>query len=177
MNYHGKSQLAFCYDLLTRFCEKVFVSSRADQRVQPEFANYPQIIDKKDFEDMGPISGILSAFDAYKEKTWIVLACDLPFVNEKVIKNLIENRNERRLATAYISVNDQLPEPLCAIYEPKAFDFIKTFVAEGRHCPRKFLINHNVELIEQMDTISLNNVNDKNELDDALKILHAKNKA
>jgi molybdopterin-guanine dinucleotide biosynthesis protein A len=65
----------------------------------------------------------------------------------------------KRSATAYRSTHDSLPEPLCAIYEPAARAAIETYVAAGRHCPRKFLLSSDANLIEQPDPRALDNIN------------------
>ena len=49
-----------------------------------------------------------------------MLACDLPFLADETLRHLIEHRDPSRLATAYRSSHDGLPEPLCAIWEPAA---------------------------------------------------------
>ena len=51
-------------------------------------------------------------------------------------------------------------------------------VKADKTCPRKFLINHNVELIEQTDKISLDNINDPQEYQEAIKAIkeHASKK-
>jgi molybdenum cofactor guanylyltransferase len=49
-----------------------------------------------------------------------VLACDLPFLTDAALAQLLEERDPTALATAYRSAHDGLPEPLCAIWEPAA---------------------------------------------------------
>ena len=62
-------------------------------------------------------------------------------------------------ATAFRSSHDGLPEPLCAIYEPRARAAIAAHIAAGRNCPRKFLINAHTQLLEQPNPRALDNVN------------------
>ena len=45
---------------------------------------------------------------------------DLPLLDAGTLQNLIARRDPARIATAYRSSHDGLPEPLCAIYEPAA---------------------------------------------------------
>ena len=113
LNYHGKTQTEFCYELLEGFCDKVFISNRKDQSVVQGHKGLPQIHDHENYSGIGPLAGILSSMQKYPKAAWLVLACDLPYVCAKTIKHLIEHRNSKRLATAYQSSHDQLPEPLC----------------------------------------------------------------
>ena len=50
---------------------------------------------------------------------WLVLACDLPFLDAETLRHLLRSRVVARAATAYRSSYDGLPEPLCAIWEPR----------------------------------------------------------
>ena len=68
-------------------------------------------------------------------------------------------RDPGRLATAFASANDGLPEPLCAIYEPASRGAILAQVASGRNCPRKFLLGHDVILLAPRHVRALDNAN------------------
>ena len=163
LNYHGKTQTEFCYELLKNFCDKVFISNRKDQALVDGHKRLPQIHDHDNYSGIGPLAGILSSMQEYPKASWLVLACDLPYVSAKTIEHLIERRNPKRLATAYQSSHDQLPEPLCAIYEPNFQRTILKFLKHGVHCPRKIMINSNVELLEPVDPLALNNINNPQE--------------
>ena len=163
LNYHGKTQVEFCYELLQNFCEKVFISNRKDQAGLPGHKGLPQIHDHEKYSGIGPLAGILSALEKYPKAAWLVLACDLPYVSAATIEHLIQNRNPKQLATAYKSTQNQLPEPLCAIYEPKFYRTILKFCKQGIDCPRKIMINSPVELLEPIEPTALDNINSPEE--------------
>ncbi len=156
LEYHDKPQYEYTYDILNNFCDKVFISCRKDQSDNFKI-DYEQINDT--FLDIGPTGGILSAMKSYHDATWVILACDLPFINESTIKYLIDNRDFYKYATAYISSTDNFPEPLCAIYEPKSRARLLQMLSIGYDCPRKFLINSSTKLIQQQMPNSLTNAN------------------
>ena len=87
------------------------------------------------------MAGIIAAFDRHPQAAWLVLACDLPFLDAATLDHLLGARATGSDATAFRSSHDGLPEPLCAIYEPRARDKIAAQLAGGRNCPRKFLMN------------------------------------
>ncbi|MFN8576380.1 MAG: bifunctional molybdenum cofactor guanylyltransferase MobA/molybdopterin-guanine dinucleotide biosynthesis adaptor protein MobB [Candidatus Sericytochromatia bacterium] len=153
INYHGEPQFKYYYNLLNRYCEKTFLSCRDEQ--SSEF-DLPTITDK--FIDIGPMGGILSALTNYKNTAFFVLACDLPYVNDKTVENLISQRNPYKVATSYKN-SDGLPEPLCSIYEPKSKLKLFEFLALNYSCPRKVLINSETKLIEQLSNNELDNIN------------------
>lgn len=157
LKYHGKSQIEWTAELARLVCERVYVSVRPDQVNDPERARLPQIVDR--VENKGPIAGILAAQAAAPDVAWLVLACDLPFIDDPTLRHLIASRDPARVATAYRSTHDGLPEPLCAIFEPRSRALIEAHVAGGKDCPRKFLIRSDALLIEQPNPRALDNIN------------------
>jgi molybdopterin-guanine dinucleotide biosynthesis protein A len=153
----GETQIDAAMKLLEGRVRRAFVSVRADQRDDATRSRYPQIVDRGDVE--GPIAGLLAAFDAQPDVAWLVLACDLPFLDSATLDALITARAPDADATAFRSSHDGLPEPLCAIYEPRAASRLAAHVAGGRVCPRKFLINADTRLLEQPNPRALDNVN------------------
>lgn len=158
----GRSQLAWIVTLLDAHLDRVFVSTRADQRDDSERARFAQIVDR--YDDLGPLAGILSAMDEYPAVDWLVVACDLPNVSGETIRYLIANRSDEHPFTAFVSSHDGLPEPLCAIWRAGTGDVIRAFVDDGVVCPRKILIRSDTHLIEQIDPASLDNVNTPDDL-------------
>lgn len=165
----GVSQLERAVALLQPLVERVFVSVRPDQTAEPVRARFEQIVDTG--ETTGPIAGILAAQARYPDAAWLVLACDLPFLEARTLEHLLRSRQRERQATAYRSSHDGLPEPLCAIYEPASRAAIREYVAQGRDCPRKFLIRADTALLDQPDPRALDNVNTSNEYDTAVSTL------
>jgi molybdenum cofactor guanylyltransferase len=155
--YHGASQLEWAIELIGPLVERAFISVRAEQARDPVRARFAQILDSGTVQ--GPIAGIHAAQQAHPQAAWLVLACDLPFLGRDSLEHLLRARAMRRAATAYRSSHDGLPEPLCAIYEPASAASLAAYVASGRQCPRKFLLQADVALIEQPDPRALDNVN------------------
>lgn len=155
--YRGRSQLDAAWALLAPRVERCFVSVRPDQVGDPTRAAHPQIVDGA--EGVGPAAGLLAAQRAHPQAAWLVLACDLPFLDAASLDHLLAARDPARLATAFRSAHDGLPEPLCAVYEPAAAEPFARHVAEGRSCPRKFLIGHDALIVDLPDARALDNVN------------------
>ena len=179
LNYHGQPQSRYCFDLLSKFCDRVYLANRKTQAQLPGQKGLPQIHDLKKYAEIGPLAGILSAMSRYPKVAWLVLGCDLPFVRKKTLQTLIQKRDPRRIATAYRSAyGDQRPEPLCAIYEPKGKRRLESFLKKDIVCPRKILMNSDTKLLRPLDKKSLDNINDPHEYRQALSILkrHERNR-
>ena len=174
LNFHGITQVEYCYGLLALLAEKVFVSNRPDQQQDLLQKKFPQIHDEPHFVGAGPLAGILSAQHKYPEAAWLVLACDLPFVDRNTLDFLIAQRDPQKLATAFTSAHDKLPEPLCAIYEAHSAKALLSYLMDGQKCPRKFMIKHDVKLLELPDKMALDNINTPEELATAQEYLKSK---
>lgn len=158
LTYGGETpQLARAMALIAPHVARAFVSVRPDQADDPLRARYPQIVDT--LTDVGPIAGLIAAQAAYPQAAWLVLACDLPLLDERTLTHLLRSRDPLRTATAYRSSHDGLPEPLCAIYEPASAAQLAARLAGGIICPRKFLRQADTLLIDEPDPHALDNIN------------------
>lgn len=156
--YHGKPQTHHGLDLLAPHCAEAFVSCRAEQSMDPAFAGLPQIHDS--FLGIGPLGGILSALRARPGAAFLVIACDLPHLDAATLSALAAGRDPLRAATAFAGSQEGLPEPLCAIYEPRAYARALQLLGQGVDCPRKLILNSSAALLAPPDPRALRNVND-----------------
>jgi len=168
MNWHGKEQRYRVADLLAALCHDVYISCRPDQKedIDPAYGALPDI-----FPDMGPLGGILSAFNVQKDVAWLVVACDMPLLDEKVLDFLVRSRNPASIATTYESPVDGLPEPLVAIWEPGSYPLLLDFVHSGPASPRKFLMQHRISILKPEHPDTLVNVNTPEEADQIREML------
>jgi len=166
LTYGGLPQLERAMALLTPHVQQAFVSVRADQGDDPLRARFAQIPDLQ--ENLGPVAGVLAAQARHPEAAWLVLACDLPLLDQATLAHLVRVRAPARAATAYRSSHDGLPEPLCAIWEPRSHEPLTAYVAGGRSCPRRFLLGADTALIDQPHPQALDNVNTPEEYRSAM---------
>ena len=160
LNYFGKPQKEVAKELLEQNGFKTFYSVQNDSRKPDEIHDA--------FLNLGPFGGICSAFQKDPNSAWLVLATDVPFVNNELIQLLKEKRNPSKVATAIKGKSKDFPEPLITIYEPKAYTKLLQYLAQGYSCPRKMLINSDVEIIEVDDAL-IRNINTPEEFAAAKK--------
>lgn len=157
LNYHGVPQQEYLYNILEQVCDKVFLSVREDQQesISKEFN---VVVDQNVYR--GPFNGILSAHSEHQNVAWLVLACDLPLLDLESVQGLVANRNANLLATSYATDESKLPEPLITIWEPaglkKSIEHLGTTEST---CPRKFLINSEVQIVHPQQDQVLYNAN------------------
>jgi molybdenum cofactor guanylyltransferase len=153
IQYHGKSQEEYLFEILSPYCSEVYVSLNKNQTT-----DLPHIFDI-DLPIKSPIVGVISAFEKHSETAWLIVACDMPFVNQEVIEYLIKHRNPEKFATAFLNPEEHFPEPLLTIYEPRIFPELQEAVNQGKKSPMKVLESLQVELLKVIDSEVLVNVN------------------
>ena len=87
--HEGHSFYRYSLNALQPFCEETVVVAR------PEFAKlFPDTVhvttDLDSFAGMGPLAGILSAMEMMEADRYVVLPCDMPFIEAGVIEKLLE---------------------------------------------------------------------------------------
>lgn len=167
--YHGMPQRDYLYNMLNSICEATYMSVREDQR--SEFKDdINLIVDRNEFR--GPYNGLLSAHKQFPDVAWLVLACDLPLMDEAALQELVSQRDVSQMATAFALKENPLPEPLCAIWEPHAFRESLTYLEAGNGtCPRKFLINNPTKLVFPTNENVLLNANSETDYKEVLEKL------
>jgi molybdopterin-guanine dinucleotide biosynthesis protein A len=157
LEYAGQPQLTRAIELLRPLVMRYFVSVRAGQDSDAQRAAHDRIADL--LPDRGPLGGIHAALHAHPQAAWLVLACDLPFLDVATLQQLIAGRAPQHLATAFRSNFDGKPEPLCAIWEPASRAAVDSWIAGGKNCPRDFMRHSDVALLELRNPRALDNIN------------------
>lgn len=160
LQYHGKPQYQHVADMLSGFCEQVFISCRAEQ--QSLFEGVETIFDSGSFGDIGPLNGVLSAFlvaqlseSLVPKKSgseslipaWFVIGCDYPFLEKSDLEQLVKARNPDCLATVFVNPDTQFPEPLLGIYEAAAGPLLQEWLQMGNESLRRFLEKNEVQMV------------------------------
>lgn len=157
INYKGQPHAEYIRNLLSPFCEEVYLSAQVDQWKGTPLEQLPTIHDTA--QNAGPIGGILSAFDKHPEANWFVVACDLIHFNQQTIEALLANYRPSTIATAFKNAEKGFPEPLCTLYTPEARAAFLEAQKNNITCPVKVLRNSNAHSFEQGPGINLANIN------------------
>lgn len=139
--YHGLPQREYAAQMLDKFCEQTFIST--SKEIDTSYELIPD-----SFMDLGPYGGILSAFRKDPNSAWLVVATDIPLLDEESLKQLIDQRNPSKVATSFHNPETGFPEPLITILEPRAYPRLLEFLTLGYSCPRKALINSEIEELQ-----------------------------
>src|SRR5688500_5883519 len=88
LDYYGKPQRYYEYDMLKTLCEDVYISSNADQYsgIPSSFNALP---DNARFGEIGPMAGQLSAFELFPNASFLAVGCDYPLLQMEDLQDLI----------------------------------------------------------------------------------------
>lgn len=163
IDYHGRPQREFIFDLLGKFCDRVFLSCKSTEGI-PIRLN--PLADQ--FSVESPLNGILSAFTIHPTTAWLTVAVDMPLIDEKAIRFLLDNRDHAKIATCFFDSDGKLPEPLFTVWEPRAHALLLKYFEQGNTGPRQFLKNNDVKIIPAPDTKILTNINSQDDYKELL---------
>lgn len=157
LEWHGKPQREYLVDLFESVGLEAHISCRPDQ--VDGLAGYHLVVDQE--EGQGPLGAINSAFLKEPGTAWLVVACDMPFLNRSILQFLVEHRQQGSAATAFRApaFSDGSPDPLFAIWEPAIAGLVAQRLAENRRCARKILMEAGVHILDAPDPGLLSNIN------------------
>lgn len=118
------------------------------------YAGFKGIVTVTDIiRDKGPLGGIHAAMKRAAAPAIFVVPCDMPFVDEDVIRKLIRRYESLTEADALIPVLVEYPEPLHAIYRTALAADLEKFLAYSPDLSvRRFIAVIKAEYIEMPDT-------------------------
>lgn len=168
LDYHGIPHGEYLFSLLSEKTAEVYVSAAKGHKV-----SFTARVIKDILEIKSPMNGIVSAFTFDPDSAWLVLAVDLPLITANTIELLRSRRDPTKMATCLTRKGAQSPEPLVAIWEPKAFPVLKEYVASCNYSPKSLLLDHVIELVEVDDNAALFNANEKDHYHQAKKMIES----
>lgn len=118
-------------NLLKKIFSKVVISANGAEEYN--FLKLPII--KDEFKNKGPLGGIYSALKKEKQNIF-VLACDLPFVEEKLIQLILNNNTKNPVIFASSNGNTQ---PLCGLYKLEVLAKLEKCLLSKNYSVKNFL--------------------------------------
>ncbi len=152
----GLTQKERGLQLLASTCDEVYISTRTD-------TGEPNTIPDA-FGSTGPLDAIASAQQSDPGSPWLILACDLPLLEQEHLEFLIASRDSEKDASCYTSAHDGLPEPLCAVWEPSSKTTVLAAIENNKRCPRSVLNSLDIHTLPSPGLWPLANTNTEADL-------------
>ncbi len=119
IDINGKPLIAFVIESLEKVVDEIIISARDEAQGELLKTIYPDMHYAYDmYENTGPLAGILSGLSVCKDEYCFISACDMPFINEKVVYLLFSKC--RGYDAAIPRQSDGFLEPLHAVYNRRA---------------------------------------------------------
>jgi len=170
INYKGEPHELYTARLLKPYCSEVCISKSPSEVT--EIAGFRVVHDLAD--DRGPLHAIHSAFCCIPEKSLLIMACDLPFINEETIALLVQSRSKDHDVTCLRHHDKAYPEPLMAIYERHISVRLANALDKKVMSPTRLLEECKVKYVNIQDTKVLFNANEQVQKDKARNIIRNK---
>lgn len=120
--------------------------------------------------ERGPLTGILSAMMSHEDESFFVMASDMPFPNESLIRYIISVDCG---ADAVIPVYQGEPQPLLGIYNRRLIRQMYSSIAQKKKSMRRFVSEIDTHFIDEeiknidpegRSFININTINDLNKI-------------
>jgi molybdenum cofactor guanylyltransferase len=121
----GRPIISILIDQVRRLTNRVLISSNDDSSYR--FLNFPVIPDH--FAGCGPLAGLHAAMRWNDCSLYIVLACDLPNLQVRLLRSLVSLAEG--FDAAIPRTADGLAHPLCAVYRKTCLAAIEQALEKG----------------------------------------------
>ncbi|WP_307337406.1 molybdenum cofactor guanylyltransferase [Metabacillus malikii] len=102
--------------------QQVIISHPELVKVFQQYESYFVCTDDDNVVGKGPLAGMYTTMNHIMGEWYIFLSCDIPFISELVIKQLLRARNNKYLAI--IPQVDGKIHPLIGVYHRSSFEYI-----------------------------------------------------
>jgi molybdopterin-guanine dinucleotide biosynthesis protein A len=127
---------------------KLSVNSSQFSGYAAVFSEDDLITDNESLSLHGPLLGLLSSHLKFPTDDLFVLACDMPLMDDSLLKMIYDRYRQQPASDVYIFTSDNEPEPLCAIYTAKGLALILQMLHDGK------LIKHSMKFT--LDQLTVN---------------------
>lgn len=153
LNYQGKT---FCDHILQAFdmLPETYISV---EKTEPYMhLKIPMVVDM--YKEIGPMGGIYSGLKSIDAEALLVAACDMPMIEQNVVKRLLEAYQESEKIT--IVKSGDRKHPLLGIYPKSILPVMEKLIGEKCYKMMVLLEQAGYQIIElEQENQSVNNIN------------------
>ncbi len=164
IEYGGRTLLQHLVEVVRPLSGELLIST--NEAADCRFPGLPTVADV--YTGQGPLAGLHAAMQHSAKLRFLLLACDLPNVNERLVRAILNSRADYDAVVPRTS--DGMVQPLCGVYRRTCFEMLEQSLARGRNRVADFLSSPSLKVHYFDITASgfpnddLLNLNDKNDL-------------
>lgn len=166
--FNGSPLIERVADILSSIFECLIIITNSPQEFS--YLNLP--IYEDPIKGLGPIGGIYAGLEAMGDENGFFVACDMPFINEKLVHHIVAIRND---FDAVVPKVDWKIEPLHALYTKSCLPAIIKLIESGSYQTIKAFNSFRVRYVTEAEIKefdpelqSFMNINRPDELFDAM---------
>jgi molybdenum cofactor guanylyltransferase len=152
---HDIEQYKYMVTLLKPYLGEVFISIKEELRDEYD-KGYNYLYDN--YQDIGPMSGLASAFVANPETNYLVVGCDYPLLKELDILLLLKSHSDKYKVTCY--KNEVSIDPMIAIYTKDCAKAIATAIEQKKYSLKHLIIEDTYQGIDPIKSSNIISVDD-----------------
>ncbi len=152
LELNGMTLIGHVTRIAARVTENVLVITNTPQDYA--FLKLPMFTDE--VKNIGPLGGIYTALLHSSHPHCLVLACDLPFLSEKLVRTLAETAGAADIVTVDAGSG---PEPLCSVYSSACLPAIREQIDSGDYKIMRLLQKVRAHVLPVAGEHELENIN------------------
>lgn len=156
IKYHQLPQYEYVANELKQFCDPVYINGQPKQYQ----SNFSMFEDDPEFENNGPLSGVLSAIKRFPRTSLFIHACDYPYITTNSLAQLFNAFLEHQKTVCFRNTSTQIIEPLIAIYHVNDLMKLVEFYNSGQTSLRVFLTTINALILDNFQSRELLSVDE-----------------
>lgn len=129
--WKGKPFAQYSIEALRPFCDHILIITG-----NSEYARFGLPLVKDEYPNIGPMGGLHAGLKASNSKHHIVLSCDMPLVDEEIIRLLLTGSKN---CQAVVPAVDNKIIPVCAYYHSSALPLLEKEIRASLHKTVLFL--------------------------------------
>lgn len=137
--------------------DEIFIVSHRKE----EFIDYGFPVIEDIYKDQGPLGGIHTALLYARNEYVHCIACDMPYIDEQVIKRIKEEQEHYDI---YVVEHSTKIEPMCSVYHRSLIGTIEEAIQKEERKLQRFIRTKNCKYISFRESKIFQNYNEEGEL-------------
>jgi len=133
LDWHGKPLIVWLHEQVRPLSDDLIISCNRNQQRYVAFAD--QLVSDSQDDFPGPLAGILAGLRSAHHPYLLVLACDAPLIDQKLLHSLLHEAGERPVV---VRQGEQW-QPLLSLWPTQLLGALEDAWANGQRSPLSFL--------------------------------------
>ena len=157
IDFKGKPMVKYAIDLLSGIFETVVISAN-----NPAYEQFGLNVIADIHKNCGPIGGLHAALFASNTDYIFALSCDMPFVKNEHIVQLVSSLNNELIV---VPKTDGYLQPLCAIYSKQVLDLLAQNIEKKQLKMHQLILDTDAKITVPMEASAFLNFNSPSDFD------------